>query len=336
MVLVVGYRVLLLKEYKVSIPKVNLRRTKSRKVNSGIRVINLSHYKVGFSKVLISFLLLISFSLPAVELLTLRGVPSQGSLIIGEVGISVNEILLDGKKITPVNQSFIIGFDRDAELKHNITLKTTDGRIENIFFYLNKYIYDIQYIEKVDKKYTQQPTNYKLQNRIYNESQQLKKIRNQMKNNIFSYVDSIFIRPVEKGWISSTFGGQRIINGISQQPHNGLDIALPLGIDIHAMTSGIVSLIGDYFYNGKFVLIDHGKGLSSIYLHMNDIYVMKGDYVKTGDMIGEVGSTGRSTGNHLHWGVSWNGKRINPELVLKTEEIFLTFKRDMKEVFSGE
>lgn len=279
-------------------------------------------------KVILSILLLLTFSLSAVDLLTLKGFPYQGCLLIGEVDETVESVFVDGKEITLHKQHFLIGFDRDAKLRHTITLITADGKVEKLVFYLNEYDYDIQNIENIQKQYVEQPTDPKLQNKLYLESQTLKVIRQQMKQNFFCYRDSIFIRPVEKGWISATFGGQRIINGTSQKPHDGIDIALPLGTEVHAMTSGVVALTGDYFYNGKFVLLDHGLGLSSIYLHLNDIYVKKGDYVKIGDLIGEVGSTGRSTGNHLHWGVNWNGKRINPELVLKTDEVFLKFKRE--------
>jgi murein DD-endopeptidase MepM/ murein hydrolase activator NlpD len=288
-----------------------------------------SRYEVPLRNVLLLIFLLASFSLSALDLLTLKGFPAQGCLLIGEVDKSVEKVLADSIEITLRNHKFLLGFDRDAELKHTITLIFSDGKVENLAYYLNKYEYDIQRIEKIQKKYVEKPTDPKLQNRIYLESQTLAVVRKQMKQNFFSYMDTMFVRPVEKGWISATFGGQRIINGIPQKPHNGIDIAVPLGTEIRAMTSGVVALIGDFFYNGKFVLLDHGIGLSSIYLHMNKINVRKGDFVKTGDKIGEVGSTGRSTGNHLHWGVSWNGKRINPDLVLKTDEVFFTLKKEI-------
>jgi murein DD-endopeptidase MepM/ murein hydrolase activator NlpD len=293
------------------------------------KISGFSRYEVVLRNVFIMFLLLVTITLSAVDLLTLRGVPYQGTLLIGEIDTSVNEIFIDGQEININDQCFLLGFDRDAELSHTITIITSDGKVEKLTFYLNEYKYDIQHIEKMQKKYIEQPVNSKLQNRIYQESRTLKQTRNSILHNFFNYADSIFVRPVEKGRISSTFGGQRIINGTAKKPHNGLDIALPLGTEVNAMTSGVVALTGDFFYNGKFVLLDHGTGLNSIYLHMNDVYVLKGDYVKTGEIIGEVGSTGRSTGNHLHWGVGWKGKRINPELVLTTDEIFLTFKKDV-------
>ena len=93
------------------------------------------------------------------------------------------------------------------------------------------------------------------------------------------------------------------------------------------MTTGVVALTGDYYYNGKFVLLDHGAGLTSIYIHMSKISVEKGDYILTGEKIGEVGSTGRSTGNHLHWGIGWKDQRIDPELLQNMDNIFIKIGR---------
>lgn len=266
------------------------------------------------------------FSLSAYEThLSIKGIPSQGGLIIGTVSKAVKQVNLDNEKLHLIGRKFIYGFDRDAELEHEITL-IFDDHFETIKFAIAKYEYDIQNITRVQKKYVSPPADPYLANKIKLEANNLKAVRKQMKENIFFYADSVFIRPVEKGWISSKFGGQRIINGVPQRPHNGLDIAVPKGTEIKAMTTGIVTLTGDYFYNGKFVLIDHGSGLSSIYLHMSKISVEKGDFVKTGDKIGEVGSTGRSTGNHLHWGINWYKSRINPSLILKPQTEFLVFR----------
>lgn len=286
-------------------------------------------------KLLISFLtfLLVGTQVSALEKhLSLKGIPSQGSLIFGTVSDAVKQVNLDGEKLHLIGRNFIYGFDRDANLEHDITLIFEDHS-EFVKFDIAKYEYDIQKITRVQKKYVSPPADPFLTNKIRLQSNTLNAIRKQMSKNIFFYADSVFIRPVEKGWISSEFGGQRIINGVPQKPHNGLDIAVPKGAEIKAMTNGIVALTGDYFYNGKFVLIDHGYGLSSIYLHMSKITVEKGDFVKTGDKIGEVGSTGRSTGNHLHWGINWFDQRINPSLVLQPQDEFLVFKSNtMKDI----
>ena len=125
-----------------------------------------------------------------------------------------------------------------------------------------------------------------------------------------------FIQPTE-GRISGIYGSQRILNGVKKNPHGGLDIAAPQGTPIKATTGGKILLAAKgLYYTGNIVIIDHGYDLQSMYIHMQDINVKKGDLVKQGQVIGTVGSTGRSTGPHLHWNIYWNKIRINPELLL--------------------
>ena len=193
-------------------------------------------------------------------------------------------------------------------------------------FYIIKRNYSIQRIDRIEKKYIEEPRDSILIQRISDESEMLAERRAKIYSNENIYFDE-FCMPITDGKITGVFGSQRILNGIPKQPHNGLDIAAPKGTNIMAMTTGIVALTGDYFYNGKFVLLDHGSGLSSIYIHMSNISVEKGDYILTGEKIGEVGSTGRSTGNHLHWGVGWNSKRIDPELLQNMDDVFLIIQK---------
>ena len=123
--------------------------------------------------------------------------------------------------------------------------------------------------------------------------------------------EGAFIEPT-RGRISGRFGSRRIINGYSKNPHTGEDIAAPLGTDVAAMNTGRVRLIIDHFFTGKGVILDHGVGLFSMYFHLSETSVKKGQLVKKGQTIGKVGSTGRATGPHLHWGVRLNGSRVNP------------------------
>lgn len=121
-----------------------------------------------------------------------------------------------------------------------------------------------------------------------------------------------------KGRISSPFGFQRIYNGTPLRHHSGLDIAAPIGTPIYAIADGVVQLSHeDLFYTGKTVLIEHGSGMMSGYSHMSQLLVKKDDVVKCGDVIGLIGSTGRSTGPHLHLTLSWREVRVDPELVLQ-------------------
>jgi len=120
-----------------------------------------------------------------------------------------------------------------------------------------------------------------------------------------------------KGPISSPFGLKRFLNDQARSPHSGLDIAADEGTPIVAPASGTVTATGDYFFNGNTVLVDHGQGLISMYCHMSQIDVAVGDKVERGEVLGEVGMTGRVTGPHLHWAVSLNNVRVDPNLFLR-------------------
>jgi murein DD-endopeptidase MepM/ murein hydrolase activator NlpD len=125
-----------------------------------------------------------------------------------------------------------------------------------------------------------------------------------------------FMQPVQ-GALTGAFGRMRIINGQSRNPHNGEDIAAPLGADVVAMNDGIVRLTVDHFFSGKGIFLDHGLGLHSMYFHLSEVLVQNGESVKRGQIIGKVGASGRASGPHLHWGVRLNGARIDPSSLIK-------------------
>ncbi len=121
------------------------------------------------------------------------------------------------------------------------------------------------------------------------------------------------------GKVSSTFGLQRFYNNEPRNPHSGIDIAASTGTPIKAPAKATVIAIGNYFFNGLTIMLDHGHGLITMYCHLSQTNVGLGEQVSTGQLIGLVGTTGRSTGPHLHWSVSLNDSRINPYLLIKDE-----------------
>lgn len=122
-------------------------------------------------------------------------------------------------------------------------------------------------------------------------------------------------RPVD-GRLSSAFGLRRIFNGEERNPHSGLDFAVPSGTPIKSPAAGQVILVGDYFFNGKTVFVDHGQGMISMFCHLSAIDVKVGDELDRGEVLGKVGATGRATGPHLHWNVSLNNVRVDPAIFI--------------------
>jgi murein DD-endopeptidase MepM/ murein hydrolase activator NlpD len=120
-----------------------------------------------------------------------------------------------------------------------------------------------------------------------------------------------FVRPLE-GEVSGAFGVRRVINGQNKSPHSGIDLRAEAGTPVSACNDGIAALVDDLFFSGKTVVLDHGWGLYSMYFHLSEAGVSAGDKLRTGDTLGRVGSTGRSTGPHLHWGMILRGARVDP------------------------
>lgn len=175
-------------------------------------------------------------------------------------------------------------------------------------------LFDIQNIV-IDKKYIS-PSNKNLK-RINIERSSLKLAKDYWYN---LNPDLDFIIPAD-GIITGRFGTKRFYNGKEGNPHNGLDIAAEKGTLVIAPSAGKVILTGNYYYNGKFILLDHGKGLKSIFIHLDQILVKRGDNINKGDKIGKIGNTGKSAGPHLHWSLMLNKTYIDPEYFLSSKII---------------
>lgn len=164
----------------------------------------------------------------------------------------------------------------------------------------------------VEKKFTE-PSPEQLQ-----QIDEAKKVKDEYLNRVTPdrEWDGKFAAPTEAS-ISDVFGSQRIFNGVAQRPHLGLDFRVPTGTPVHAMNDGTVLLARPLYYEGNFIVIDHGQGLLTLYLHLSDFKVKEGDTVKRGQVIGMSGGTGRATGPHLHVAVRWQGTYLDPGRLLQ-------------------
>jgi len=270
---------------------------------------------MNFIKTLIAYILIFSSFLFS-QNIKLSGEKTEGGLIVGN-GKDIKSVYLDKTKLAFDDKGyFVFGFGRNDSQKHWLKVSFKDGKSKRFKITPKKRKYNIQVINDKKRQFFEPPK--KELPRIAREKQVIKKAKLKIGRDKTAYFSTGFIRPVKGGRITGVYGSRRILNSIKKSPHFGLDIAKAKGSTVRAAASGIVRLAGKrFYYNGNFILIDHGQGLSSYYLHLSKIYVKAGDFVKRGDKIGEIGSTGRATGPHLHWEVRWNNVRIDPALVLK-------------------
>lgn len=173
------------------------------------------------------------------------------------------------------------------------------------------------------REYQSQHITLRNQQQVTPDAERLKRIERELDEQLAAYrqfsprqpSNLLFDRPVN-GRLSSAFGLRRFFNGQERNPHSGLDFAAPSGTPIKAPAAGRVILIGDYFFNGKTVFLDHGQGLISMFCHLSAIDVNLGDEIPRGGTLGKVGATGRATGPHLHWNVSLNDARVDPAIFI--------------------
>ncbi len=260
-------------------------------------------------KILIAILLISSSPAMALQLLTKA---EQGALLYGKTD-TANRIFYNGKEI-PVTKHgrFVIAIDRDAPKKIEITEKKWYGISTDHKIRVEKRKWDIQRINGMAPEKVNPPKSELA--RIEKEFAMARSVRQQTTIDDFP---GCFIVPIDRVRITSIFGSQRILNGEAKNYHGGIDYAAPTGTKIKATEKGTVVLAhDDMYYSGKTIIIDHGYGVFSSYLHLSRIMVKVGDTVRKGENIGMVGSTGRSTGPHLHFGIDWHGVRVDPQTAI--------------------
>jgi len=205
----------------------------------------------------------------------------------------------------------LIGFGRDAKLNQTLKRMEHNRVVEKVSLTLTPRHYSVQKINGLPKnKVTPDKVT---QARIWRDMRLAKQARRLKLPT--PYFDSGFIWPTS-GVISGVYGSQRILNGHPRRPHLGVDIAAPTGRLVVAPADGKITLAKSMELSGNTLMVDHGWGLRSTLMHLHKMYVRKGDLVKKGQPIGEVGKTGRATGPHLHWGMSWFNTRLDPALTI--------------------
>ncbi|MBL6946112.1 MAG: M23 family metallopeptidase [Rhodospirillales bacterium] len=257
------------------------------------------------------FLCLSAVPVDAAEL-HFEGNFTQGGLVMGQT-LPGSSVFVDGVpvRVSPTGD-FLLGFGRNAATDVEIRVVAPSGQSEVRQLAVKARAYKIQRIDGLPpKQVTPDPEVLK---RIKAESALIKGARKIDTPSL--HFRSGFAWPVH-GVVSGVFGSQRILNGKPRSPHSGVDIAAPRGTPVKAAADGMVSLVHeDMYYTGKTVLIDHGLGLASVFIHMDEILVREGQRVNKGMPIGKVGATGRATGPHLHWGISLFQTRLDPALLV--------------------
>ncbi|MGB1271699.1 MAG: M23 family metallopeptidase, partial [Endozoicomonas sp.] len=206
---------------------------------------------------------------------------------------------------------FIIGFGRNASLEQSYREIRADGSSQRVALTLKPRTYNIQRVTGIARKYV--TPDERVLSRIRREAEQVRQSRREdtRQGDFFKGFDW----PV-KGRISGVYGSQRYYNGKPGRPHYGLDVAVPTGTPVVAPANGVVRLASpDLYYSGGTIIVDHGHGLFSSFLHLSKVSVQPGDRIKRGAVIGLVGATGRSTGAHLDWRYNWFDKRLDPALL---------------------
>ncbi len=238
---------------------------------------------------------------------------TQGGWIRGQVPLSAASAKLGGQDIVFDEQGhFFAAFDRDAGQSVQLVVETADGTVQNELLSISPRAWDIEHVNVARR--SSGPSAAFLERRRP-ELAQINSARNQ--NADASGWSEDFIWPTS-GRISGRFGSQRVYRGEPGSYHSGLDIARPSGTPFVAPASGVVTLATSrpFSLEGYLLIIDHGQGLNSAFLHLSEIAVTEGDHVEQGQVLGRIGSSGRATGPHLHWSMKWRDARVDPLLFL--------------------
>ena len=246
--------------------------------------------------------------------LSLSGQFRQSGFLIGATQPRA-AIAIDGQGVGRASATgfFIAGFDRDAPSTAKLTVENDDGSATHDLT-ITPGVYDVQAVNGLAQDQVT-PSDPALLDRIRAEA--ARKAVGFASDVDADYFREGFALPVAYTRISSQFGGQRILNGVPNRPHYGIDLTAPIGTPIVAPAGGVVSFAETgLHFEGGLVMIDHGQGLISLYLHMSQVDVAAGQTLVRGQRLGAVGMEGRATGPHLCWRMRWRGRNLDPSLLL--------------------
>jgi hypothetical protein len=272
-------------------------------------------------KLLISTITIFILTFPSVSWALQLRLPDrayQGDLIVGQVE-PVGTVTHKGKKL-PVSSGgyFLIGIPRLQKTDVLIIAMHGKKKVSGTVMVM-AYNWKVQRIDGLKKRHVSPPP--KAVKRIKNDNKKVREIRQAGVHPVPLFLSGGFIAPV-KGRITGVYGSQRILNGQPRSPHSGVDIAAAKGTPVVSPANGIVRLaVKDMYLMGNTLMIDHGLGLVSIFIHLDSINAGQGERVKQGDVVARVGQTGRATGPHLHWGISVGSTSIDPARLPKKENL---------------
>jgi murein DD-endopeptidase MepM/ murein hydrolase activator NlpD len=245
----------------------------------------------------------------------LDGEPIQGGLIFGKTEPGAEVYLDDTRVMVSGEGAFVIGFGRDETGERKLSITEPGASKEIITLPVAARDYDIERVDGLPPK-TVTPDPESLE-RIRKEGAMVSNARSR-RDSRTDYAEG-FEWPAG-GRISGVYGSQRVLNGEPRRPHYGLDIAAPTGSPVYAPAAGIITLAEpDLYFSGGTIILDHGQGLSSSFLHLSKVLVETGAEVKKGDVIAEIGATGRASGPHLDWRMNWLNRRVDPQLLMNSE-----------------
>jgi len=261
------------------------------------------------------FLLILCFVPIDLYSLELNGTFYQGNFILGKTEPHSN-VLIDKKKVKVSSEGFF-AFGLSKNRKNDVIIEVIkNGTSKKLIKKVFKKKYKIQRIDGLPKKQVTPPKE--VYDRIKKDGKIIAEARSIDSDLVF--FSKKFILPLKESIITGVYGSQRILNKIPKSPHYGLDFAVREGTKIKAMLDGVTTLSEkDLYYTGGTIIFDHGHGVSTLYMHMKDIYVKNGQKVKQGQVIGTVGKTGRSTGPHLDIRLNWFDVKLDPASVLNLD-----------------